>query len=141
MKFLPLFAALLAVPSAAMAEDLSVSFDRLRAAEGQIVICLWTKAADFPDCDAGTASQRIIIKAADAEKTLVFKDVPAGVIAVSAFHDQNGNGKFDTNFIGLPLEGTAASNNRKPRMGPPSFKAARFNFSTSAEIRLRFFYL
>jgi uncharacterized protein (DUF2141 family) len=141
MKFMPLFAALLAVPAAARAEDLTVSFESLRSAEGQIVICLWSSPEDFPDCDAGTALKRLTIKAADADKPVVFKNVPPGTIAVSAFHDQNGNGKFDTNFVGLPLEGTAASNNKRPNMGPPSFKAARFAFSAGTAIRLRFFYL
>ncbi|GGI71494.1 hypothetical protein GCM10007973_05590 [Polymorphobacter multimanifer] len=134
-----LLAALVAAPAAA--EDLTVNLESLRVPKGKIVLCLWNSATKFPDCDAGQPAQRVTIDAADADKPVVFKDVPPGVIAVSAFHDENGNGKFDTNFIGLPLEGTAASNNAKPRMGPPSYKAASFRFASSTSIRLRFFYL
>ncbi len=129
------------IASPAAAEDLTVTLESLRAPKGKIVLCLWNTPSKFPDCDAGQPVQRITIEAADAGKPVVFKDVPAGTIALSAFHDENGNGKFDTNFIGLPLEGTAASNNAKPRMGPPSYKAASIRFTSSTAIRLRFFYL
>lgn len=56
----------------------------------------------------------------------VFAKVPKGNYAVMAFHDLNNNGKLDTNWIGIPTEGVASSNNAKGKMGPPSFKSARF---------------
>jgi len=39
-------------------------------------------------------------------------------------HDENSNGKMDTNFIGMPREGVGASNNAKGHMGPLKFRAA-----------------
>jgi len=45
------------------------------------------------------------------------------------FHDENSNGKLDTNFIGMPKEGVRASNDAKGHMGPPKFEAAAFKYS------------
>lgn len=49
-----------------------------------------------------------------------------GTYAAVCIHDENGNGKLDTNWIGFPTEGVVASNHAKGRFGPPSFKDASF---------------
>jgi uncharacterized protein (DUF2141 family) len=48
---------------------------------------------------------------------------------VSVVHDENFNGKLDTNFIGMPREGVGASNDAKGHMGPPKFSAAAFQYA------------
>lgn len=58
----------------------------------------------------------------------VFKDVPKGVYGISAFHDENQNGKLDTNFIGLPTEDYCASRDARGSFGPPSFSDAKFSY-------------
>lgn len=50
-----------------------------------------------------------------------------GVYAVTVYHDENGNKKFDKNFLGIPKEGYGFSNNpgfplRRPRHSELSFK-------------------
>ncbi len=59
----------------------------------------------------------------------VFKGVPKGVYGISAFHDQNNNGKLDTNFIGLPTEDYCASRDARNAFGPPSFADAKFSYA------------
>jgi uncharacterized protein (DUF2141 family) len=49
-----------------------------------------------------------------------------GTYALSCFHDENGNGRLDTNWIGIPKEGVGASNGAKGHMGPPKWKDAHF---------------
>src|SRR5512137_639220 len=56
---------------------------------------------------------------------IVFEGIPPGGYAVAAYHDENGNGKLDTGFLGIPTEGLASSNDAKGFMGPPSFEKAR----------------
>jgi uncharacterized protein (DUF2141 family) len=41
-------------------------------------------------------------------------------------HDENGDGKLERNFLGVPKEGVGASNDARGRMGPPKWKDARF---------------
>ncbi len=52
--------------------------------------------------------------------------LPTGEYAFSAFLDANGNGELDSNFIGIPREPVAVSNDARPRFGPPSYDDAKF---------------
>ena len=58
-----------------------------------------------------------------------FPGLNTGTYAISVFHDENSNGKLDTNFMGIPREGVGASNNAKGHFGPPKFDAAAFQYS------------
>lgn len=49
-----------------------------------------------------------------------------GAYAFVILHDENKNGKADTNWIGLPKEGVAVSNNAKGSFGPPDYEDAKF---------------
>ena len=53
-------------------------------------------------------------------------DVEPGEYAISVHHDDNDNGKMDTNFIGIPKEPTGLSNGAVPKFGPPKYKDAAF---------------
>src|SRR6185295_8341856 len=59
----------------------------------------------------------------------VFKGVAKGVYGISAFHDENDNGKLDTNFIGLPTEDYCASRDARGSFGPPKFADAKFSYT------------
>jgi len=59
----------------------------------------------------------------------VFKRIPPGVYGLSAFHDENNNGKLDTNFVGMPTEDYCASRGARGTLGPPSFEDAKFNYT------------
>ena len=54
-----------------------------------------------------------------------FDELPAGRYALRVMHDENGNGKLDTNMLGMPKEGYGASNNPKV-MRAPHFDEAAF---------------
>jgi uncharacterized protein (DUF2141 family) len=58
--------------------------------------------------------------------------VAPGTYAVSVLHDVNSNGDLDTNFLGIPKEPLGFSNGAKPKMGPPSFDAAKFTHGSEA---------
>jgi uncharacterized protein (DUF2141 family) len=50
-----------------------------------------------------------------------------GVYVVAIYHDENGNGSFDRNSLGLPAEGYGFSNNPPTLLGLPSFRSVRLN--------------
>jgi uncharacterized protein (DUF2141 family) len=60
------------------------------------------------------------VTGADAE--VRFENVAPGRYAVSLFHDQNGNGRLDSNWVGAPTEGYGASRNALPALGAPTFE-------------------
>lgn len=56
-----------------------------------------------------------------------FEDIPSGSYALVVLHDENMNGKLDTNWLGIPKEGYGFSNNAKPAaFHAPSFSDASF---------------
>ena len=57
---------------------------------------------------------------------VTFEGVPFGTYALKVFHDENDNGKLDTNFVGMPKEAFGFSNDAMGRFGPPDFDAASF---------------
>jgi uncharacterized protein (DUF2141 family) len=111
----------------------------LRNGKGQVGCALFNAEKGFPD--GSYALQTRWCAPSNSQAVCAFDPVPAGTYAIACFHDENKNGKLDTGLFGIPTEGTAASNNAKGFMGPPSFKDAKFAFSGSAtEVRMQMRY-
>jgi outer membrane protein len=53
------------------------------------------------------------------------RDLASGEYALVVYHDENGNGRLDENFIGIPNEPLGFSNRYWPQ-GPPTFTLAAF---------------
>ena len=59
-----------------------------------------------------------------------FNKIERGTYAIAIFHDENDNNLLDKNFLGIPLEDYAFSNNATALIGPPSFESAKFSIET-----------
>jgi uncharacterized protein (DUF2141 family) len=105
-----------------------VDVEGLRSDRGQVVCALYSSADGFPK-DANKVRARIQLAASGRRGVCDFTGLQPGTYAVALFHDENSNGKLDTNFMGVPHEGTGASNNAKGHLGPPKFSDAVFRFS------------
>ena len=70
--------------------------------------------------------------------TITFLNIPKGKYAISAYHDKNKNGKLDTNFMGIPSEDFACSNDAKGFMGPPKYEDAKFDLNKDSKIEVKF---
>ena len=97
--------------------------------EGSVMIRLASGEADFES--DGPAFRLAIVKVENKQAVAVFEDVPHGEYAIKIFHDENGNEKLDSNFLGIPKEKFGFSNNALGRFGPPSYEQARFRFETA----------
>jgi len=107
-----------------------VEISGLRNDNGQMLCALYSSAqADTFPKKAEKAVARLTAKIADGQAVCEFTGVTPGTYAVSVVHDENSNGKLDTNFIGMPREGVGASNDAKGHMGPPKFSAAAFQYA------------
>jgi len=112
---------------------LTVNLKGFKSDKGAVEVALFDRADAFPkNPEQAIAKRRAPI--AGGAATVEFRDLKPGIYAVSAYHDANGNGKIDTNFMGIPKEPTGASNDAKGRMGPPSFKDAQFNLNATTAI-------
>jgi uncharacterized protein (DUF2141 family) len=102
----------------------------LRNDKGQVFCALYSSADGFPK-DSKKAVARVTSAISHQHAVCEFSGIAPGTYAVSVFHDENSNGKLDTNFMGIPREGVGASNNAKGHLGPPKFHDAAFHFSGS----------
>jgi uncharacterized protein (DUF2141 family) len=119
---------LVAQPADSQAEncDVVVKVSGLRNTKGKVGIGLWNTKDGFPK-DSTKALHAVMVDvdqtAATATKT--FK-VPRGEYAVALYHDENGNGQLDVNFLGMPTEGIGSSNNVRNKFSAPTFDQCRF---------------
>ena len=74
------------------------------------------------------ATNIMVIKIRDKQARCDFEDIPRGTYALAVVHDENMNGKLDTNLLGMPKEGYGFSNDAKALFGAPSFSAASFPY-------------
>ena len=103
--------------------DLTLVVEGLKDDEGEVKVALADSEEDYKG-DEPFRGAAIAIRERRAQHT--FPDVPFGDYAIKLFHDRNSNDRLDTNFLGIPKESYAFSNNARGRFGPPSFDKARF---------------
>jgi uncharacterized protein (DUF2141 family) len=103
--------------------NLTVTVNNVKSNKGIVNVCLFNQANGFPD-KTNFAIKCGSINAAKGTMQIKIDGIMLGKYAISAHHDENKDGKFNTNFIGMPTEAAGASNGAKGRMGPPKFENA-----------------
>ena len=107
---------------------LTVNVKGFGSDKGSAMAALYDDAGEYPMKEAKSKDKQMV-KIVQGVAVFTFKGVAPGTYAVAVYHDENGNGKMDTNFIGIPKERTGASNDAKGKMGPPKFQDAKFVLS------------
>lgn len=116
------------------AADLTVHVKGLRAPQGLTLVALYSSADTFLKPGKQVAAQMGPINGDSA--TVVFRNLPAGRYALTAFHDENGNGRLDMNMLGSNVEPLGFSNDAFGNAAPPSFDKAALDFSSDAVITI-----
>jgi uncharacterized protein (DUF2141 family) len=107
------------IASSAQAATLTIRAEGITSAQGMVYVGICDTSFEESSCpykDRGAAKVGAV--------ELRLRNVKPGSYAIAVFHDTNGNGKLDRNFIGLPSEPYGFSND-VGRRGPPNFEAAR----------------
>ena len=121
----------------AQAGTVTVEVSDIKEIKGLISVGLYSGEKGFPDKGKEYKGKDVEVTAGTVACT--FEDVPDGTFAVAVFHDSNSNGKLDKNFLGIPKEGYAFSNNASA-IGAPAFKDASFEFTGSKTIKIKMEY-
>jgi len=100
----------------------------IRNSTGTVDCALFDSPEGFPIEVLRSAVNVMVIKIRKMEARCDFEDIPPGTYALAVVHDENMNGKLDTNWLGIPTEGYGFSNDVKALLGPPSFSAASFQY-------------
>jgi uncharacterized protein (DUF2141 family) len=100
----------------------------IRNSTGTVACALFESPAGFPNEFLRYATNIMVIRIRAAQARCDFLDIPSGTYALAVVHDENTNGKLDTNRLGIPKEGYGFSNDARALLGAPSFSAASFQY-------------
>jgi uncharacterized protein (DUF2141 family) len=120
------------IPTAAVAQTscpgIHVKILNIRNSTGAVACALFESAEGFPAEFLQHATNIMVIRIRDSQARCGFEEIPPGTYALAVVHDENFNGKLDTNWVGIPTEGYGFSNDAKALLGPPTFFAASFSY-------------
>lgn len=100
--------------------NLTVKINNIQHSKGEIRMALYNHAEKFTKIDK-TYRYACITPTKD-ELFYEFKNLEEGNYAICLFQDENGNKKLDKNYLGIPTESYAFSNNIRPRFSAPTFQ-------------------
>ncbi len=109
---------------------ITVKISGMESNKGKIYVGLYNNKKSF----LKKGFKGDIVKITDKKAIAIFKNIPEGIYAISAYYDKNNNQKLDTNFLGIPKESTGCSNGAVGRFGPPKYKDAKFNLTKNTTI-------
>lgn len=135
-----LAAAALGLSTSARAADLELAVSGITQSQGQIMVAVYADAASWLAKPVAVARAQAV-EQKDGRLVISLYKVPvadASSVALSIFHDVNGNGRLDTNAMGMPTEPYAFSNNASGMFGPPSFEKAQVSIKPGARISVQF---
>jgi len=120
------------LPAIALAQSscpgIHVKILNIKNSTGGIACALFESSEGFPSEYLQFATNIMVIKIRDRQARCDFEDIPPGTYALAVVHDENMNGKLDSNVLGIPKEGYGFSNDAKALLGAPSFSAASFEY-------------
>lgn len=105
---------------------LIVEITGLKDASGDVYIAVFDSDDTFLGDEVVQAKKVVIADTLEGDVVRTELQLPLGEYAFSAFHDADGDGKLSTNFVGIPKEPIAMSNNAMGKFGPPDYKDAAF---------------
>jgi uncharacterized protein (DUF2141 family) len=114
---------------------LMVEISGLKDTEGTVYIAVYDSDDTWLSEETVMSRKVSIAEALDGELVRAELHLPPGEYALSVFYDEDGDGEMDTNFIGMPKEPIALSNNAVAKIGSPSYDDAVFSLSAEPIIQ------
>jgi len=109
---------------------IQVDVSGISSKKGEILAVLFSTEKGFPN-DASKAFKTAKAVPVNGKVILQFSQIPDGKYAIALFHDTNGDGKLNTNMLGIPKEGYGVSNNIRNLFSAPGFEESSFKHGKS----------
>ncbi len=126
---------ILSATAAAEQSPVVIQITGLQDVSGDLYLTVYDSEDEWLGDNAVLQRKVDIEDARDGELVTVQIELAAGDFALSIFYDRNDNGKLDTNFLGIPREPVAVSNNARPRFGPPKYEDAIFSIGAESVLQ------
>ncbi len=123
------------------AATLDIRINGFKNNTGGSIVYLHNQSSSFPFPSSPENAVSIRTEKITAQSAqLVFSNLKPGRYAVSIIHDENGDGKLQSNFMGIPEEGVGVSNNVHGHFGPPSYDDASFILKDHKYLKIKVHY-
>ncbi|MGI4761502.1 MAG: DUF2141 domain-containing protein [Janthinobacterium lividum] len=141
MKTLPLAALLLSgfslgarptPPPAKATETVTVVISAMASTQSVIKLNFYNAADKF--LQKGQHALHVEVKPEGKTELSLPVELAPGDWAVALTQDTNNNDKLDKNFLGIPTEPYAFSNNVRPHLAPPKFDECKFTVSGPGKV-------
>ncbi|CAM4111415.1 DUF2141 domain-containing protein [Flavobacterium antarcticum] len=113
---------------------LTIKISNIEKIKGEIKVGIFNTDTHF--LKEGYALKNYSVKVENNTAILTITDLPKGEYAVTMYHDQNSDNECNKNFIGIPKEPYAFSNNIKPKMSAPKYKDCKFDLSENKTLNI-----
>ena len=117
------------------AATLEIEINELNSSNGLIKLHLFKGQEGFPT-KGKKALQTHLIPIVQKVARITISNISQGEYAISYFHDENSNGKMNTNWLGLPAEGFGFSNNAMNMLSAPSYEDCKFQILDSTDNKM-----
>ena len=114
-----------------------IEVSTFRNTKGLLGCQLYDQSQGFPDKWPAAANMNKKVQVTGTTTTCTFPDMPPGTYAATVLHDENSNGKLDTNFLGVPTEGYGVSNNHTHALRRPTWDESKFVANGGTTVTLR----
>ncbi|TDE11947.1 DUF2141 domain-containing protein [Dyadobacter psychrotolerans] len=125
-SFLTFFGSVFSEP----AVTLKVEIGNLKSSKGKLLIGIYKPGGKFTD---GKPVESKIIEVNSKSNQLATFALEPGRYAIALYHDLNGNGVMDKNFVGIPKEPYGFSKDFRPKLSAPSFEDCAFDLPASGK--------
>jgi uncharacterized protein (DUF2141 family) len=115
----------------AQVNTIEITITNFESNDGNAIIAVYDSEANF----LNTRYKGDVVGIKDNIVVVSFTNIPDGVYAVSAVHDENNDGKLNMKMGFYPTEDTASSNHAPARFGPPTWEDAKFKVQGGKVIR------
>jgi len=123
------------LPTIVLAQNqIAIDVHDVPSSKGKISVAVYNTKEGFLKFDKVFKCDSIV--AQKGITRIAIKDLPEGEYALAIFHDENGNDKLDTNWLGIPKEKVAFSKAKMKTFGPPPFKECVFKVVEDTNITI-----
>lgn len=116
--------------------SLNINIENINPSKGQLMIAVYNSKQLYMKTEKAVSKQILKLNGKNSE-FIQFKDLPMGEYSVAVIHDENNNGKLDTNIFGIPTEAYGFSNNIRPKFRAANWDETKFLMNKNVGLNIK----